>query len=717
MNIPEGPEPGAPGRGQIPPSRRLRDALARSLLNPGATLVWAPFVALLLAGLSRLPPWQRIDGPLLDIVTSALPDTPEAEQLYVVDLARWVERDMDPATSLDRNAAPRAEQRREIARVVRALHDAGARVIALDIELEDPTEDDADLELARALHDADAVVARRLERANDSGDWHPHELHAPFADLAWGAVNIGEGPDRVTRYYGVRGHVHESLAAVVARRLDPQLVPPKAPLLLRVPASRIDERQLDESLVNGLTRSRRLSVTELLARESDLANVAPAFAWLVGVSGRAGVLVDGRIVVSPAGDLAVPGVELHAEALGQMSAGRVVVEGGFLAMLVPVLVMLAATAALAALALRAATRRNARRPTAVPLVAAGLMSLLALPVATLAAIWAGVTTSPLALLSAPVGLLLASRAGAWASRRVQLRVGVAPRLGAAPEALRQSIESAFMEAEPLARLQRTLTAYEDLLHWAAVLLLTTRPLPRKSVGTIRDAWHSQHTLQTVLAAFNALDPKLGADVLALSRLDDDPAGRESLRASLRMIWRAPDAPELVDFMAATSREKYRNAFVLLRNALAHDTAAWIDDTTAARACLVLQRQLVRILALDGMSDLLHGHRLETTWTREGVPTDFVAPRLSSALPGGADASLAPWILGRAQPGERRMRLYRYRGLSDRADWPTDDAGGVVKMVACTEHGLTGAGFPERILIPLRDVVDTMPPAIRPEATK
>ncbi|MCD6119403.1 adenylate/guanylate cyclase domain-containing protein [bacterium] len=120
----------------------------------------------------------------------------------------------------------RSDRRKEIAKVVRALGEGGAKAIVLDILLDEPWDDEGDMALSDAIRDTPGVILS-MEIAGDEDEIIP--LSVPleiFSDYAWGvgfANLVTDNDDKVVRealiVEGEDGR-YASIAALAAGLID-----------------------------------------------------------------------------------------------------------------------------------------------------------------------------------------------------------------------------------------------------------------------------------------------------------------------------------------------------------------------------------------------------------------------------------------------------------------------------------------------------------------
>lgn len=114
------------------------------------------------------------------------------------------------------------------ARLIRRLQAAGARLIAFDVVFAEPTSPSEDEALATALREAgNVVLAKTIEVVSDPR-FRRQILISPLPSLATAAPAVGlamvtPDPDGVVRRFHARLAGHETLAAVLARLLRPDL--------------------------------------------------------------------------------------------------------------------------------------------------------------------------------------------------------------------------------------------------------------------------------------------------------------------------------------------------------------------------------------------------------------------------------------------------------------------------------------------------------------
>ncbi|MDP2343568.1 MAG: CHASE2 domain-containing protein [Deltaproteobacteria bacterium] len=637
---------------------RLLSVLARA--SAGDALLFVPISVLLALALARIPALQYLGAPLDDTAARAVVvGAPPAA--WLIDLGEWSN---DPG-----NVAVRGDARQRLADLVTLLAKNDGVVVGVDVLLESSTRPDADEALARALVASKNVVIARSERP----------LRAEFQAVPSASVIIPVDAGGVTRRY-TRG-VDESLAGALLARTHVDVdVPARSPLIV------------------STARPPRLVTSAravLDAGAGFLAALPAGTALFVGLTGEAArAMGDTRTVLQgPEGYDVVAGIELHARAYDDVKAGVAVVDAG------PWLTLLlclpfALTAALVA----RRTQKN-RGSAAVVVAVVVVVAALGLPLSVILGSGLRVFVSPFVLALAPIVAVIGPGVCARGLRVARFHLHFRARIAGAPPSLRKAMAGALLEPGSAARMARLLSIYEDLAHYVIVCRLALDG-DKKHNGAIREGWHIQHTLATTLAVLRALVPSLAAAVQEASEIGDDQALAARVRKAVPTLVLVDD--DVKELAEVSTREKHRNWFMVLRNAVAHEGTAGFPDDVAALLATVLERQLARIVALPEMSAVLERSRFVV------VDGDPILQVSGHADPRGA-VSLAPWL--RVRHGV----LFRYRGLADRRDFPKVD--GRLRRLVVFRAVDGGTALPEALLLPLGEILPLIPAALRIEETE
>jgi len=650
----------------------------------------AVVVALLLALAASSPAIRRIEQPLRDLIADQLPAQPAQEiPVVLVDLGGWTEPPRADASAEERAAvlAERARSRELMARMLGALEGRDDLAIGLDLLLADETEAAADQALADVLLDSPgAFVGIDAAAVRDPA---VEPLAPPFeAKAEVGVLGIRRDAAGLVRYYGLRGEVERSLAAVLARTPEPGLRLPRRPF-------RIGGGSAKGLLGEGWIR---LSADEVAKHVDALPQGALV---IVGVGGERGLELDPHTVLTRGGYRTVPGMELHALAAVILLEGRPAVLASW---------QENAAALLVVLALFAAGRLAARRwKRGVALLGrwggdvalAALTSALGFVVSVAAFAWMARETSTLALVAAPWVLGAAGRTIGALWQRAQFRLWVAPLLAQGPDPLRQAVRPGFVGRSPAERFRALLDAYEEVVFSVVLRTLVVDGASGRRARGVRGQWHREHTLQTLLATLASLDRDARGALEAQSAGGAFAMGRGEIQSCLE-VWRVP--PEREDGAdgpappAELSSDE--NWFVRLRNVVAHDTESWwFTERLAADVTLAFQARLLAILALPAVRHRLVGYRVSDG---DGLLGD----RSVVFADGEGDRparSAAPWLLVKTEGAA--PRLYRYRGVSKIKQWLKVDGQPVVTATYVT-YG-AGQGRAE-LLLPASEVDEHVP---------
>ena len=630
---------------------------------------------LILALLANLPSCSRIDAPLLDLIVRSLPRSNETANILIVDLETW---------SVD-SVTQRAASRQQLSRLVTLLGGREGLAVGLDVLLQDLTTGEADSSLAAALAAHPHVVVA-TEVLPAGGGWLEVPLAEPFrTGNPRGLIHVVLGPGGVVRAYALDGWLPDSLAGRLAGQVARELHVPRRSVIVRAPPGYSLEQ-----------RWTTLSVTDVLAHPEVVEQLPTPAIVMIGLAGDIGRLLDGHVVRGGPDTGPIPGMLVHALVAEDLLTDRYLVQGGWLHHLAAVGLYLVLFQAVLSAIGAVRRRRGGRSATPHPGVGPALvLAVLAIPYSVLLVAALQSTFSVVTVMVAPFVLLGIYRHGSAVRRRIRHGLTLRRAEDHVPEAVEQSLLAAFLDETPASRMTSLLDAYEDVVHYLAVLLLATRPVPRRRAGAVKDSWHRAHTLQTVLATLRALDRGMGERVWRSSCCEDDPVGEDILRSYLDTV-----DPQV-------------NWFVTLRNSLAHDTTTWwLDDAAASMCCVVLQSRLSAIMHEPQVRELLEGYSLA------GRPDPGAArsgERIPAALEAaGTDAdvvSAGPWLVWRSPGQGEPLQLHRYRGVAKRKHWLRID-GKRTRTVTYTPYGPDPSGRREEVHVLADEIEDEMPEDLR-----
>jgi len=640
-----------------------------------------PLVALLLALLAASPPVRRADLPLVSILLEHLPAGERSTPIMVVDLEEW---------SVD-DSAKRGAARQRIARLLDVLGQHDALFVGLDVLLGDTTTPEADEVLATALRENPrAVVAAELQ--GDRSRAVP--LARPFSEVTRiGQIDLAPEVDGLLREYGLAGHLPESLAAVLAARVQPGLRLSEQPLLLRPLRADTPEEIWPPVSADAL----------LSAPAGALRSWPSPAVVLIGVAGARGLELDPHDVLSAAGRQQVPGVYVHAMALDELLGGNAIFLAGFGGNAAALVVFLLLYLLVARL-LGGGAEHGRRRALLLAAAAAATSPVI---VFTWTAVLGSAISATAMLVAAPVWLA-ASWSFSLLARNARFAATVTPLLGHAPRPLRESFRAAFLPASPRERVEAALDAYEDLVYYLTLVLLVTTVLRRKRAGDAREEWHKPHTVSTLLATMRALDPDAHRQITERSSLPDQVAALLRSESSSKG-GRGDEEKDAQEAKGGDLR------VVDVRNTVAHDTtSAWLHGQTAVALLEALQEGLLSLLATPLAETSLRSYRLRCT-TQEDPGTSTASALLEAVGSDGAAHSAHPWLLHRApEPGGEPI-LLRYRGLlrsgRRRSSQPSD------LRAVYTSYGVRRGGSREETYVSWSELAADVPPALQPRQAR
>ncbi len=284
----------------------FRQRTALSLLVVLATC------ALFLAG--ALDP---LENRLISLRAQALDKSPSGEVAIV---------EIDARSLAELSTWPWSRQLH--AEAVNRLHDAGAEMIAFDVDFSAVSEPVGDREFAEALRRAESVILPIFQqRASDQSgkDIVIKSRPAPIFDAAWvGGVNIFPDPDGVVREYPaatvIDGEIHPSISGLLAENDD--LADRSFQPDWGIDAQRIPRFSFVD-IVKGRTPHQAISGKRILigATAVELGDryVVPRFGTVPGVVVQALAaesLLQGRALTRTGPLLTIAGIIVIAMALG-----------------------------------------------------------------------------------------------------------------------------------------------------------------------------------------------------------------------------------------------------------------------------------------------------------------------------------------------------------------------------------------------------------------
>jgi len=655
--------------------RRQRRVWTARVENPAPDATMVVLAVLLLTLLANLPSCSRLDAPLLDLIVRSLPRNGDPADILIVDLETW---------SPD-SVPQRALGRQQLARLVNLLGGREGLSVGLDVLLQDLTSDEADGALAAALAAHPEVVVA-TEVLPGAGGWMEVPLAEPFrTGNPRGLISVVLDRAGWVLAYGLDDRLHHSLAGQLVARMAPDRALPRGPVVVHAPP--------------GLPLEQRwttMTVSELLAHPEMVDRFPTPAIVLIGLAGDVGRQLDGHLVRGDSGEGPIPGMCVHALVAEDLLTDRQIAVGRWPQHLAAVGLYLALFQAALWTIAAVRRRRGGRSSTPRPgVVTALVLAVLAIPYSVLMVAALGATFSVITVMVGPFVLKGFYRHGAELHRRMRRGSNLGRVENHVPEAVERSLRAAYLVEDPTTRLTALLDAYEDVIHYLAVLLLATRPVPGPRAGAVKDPWHRAHTLQTVLATLHALDRELGERIWRLSCCADDPVEDAILRSHLE------------------TRDPQVNWFVILRNSLAHDTTSWwLDDAAASMCCIVLQNRLVAILHLSAVRDLLEQYSLAGTPDPGAVGASERVPAMFEPAEAGVPAvSAGPWLVWRRVGEDGPQQLLRYRGEAKRKHWLKVD-GKRSRTVTFTPYGLTRSGLHEEVHVLAEEIGPEMPEDLR-----
>jgi len=244
-----------------------------------------------------------------------------------------------------------------LAQGIRAIQEAGPRLLAVDLLLSDVGEPSADQALQEALDGPAPVVLATALEANTSGRWlHPlpsfagrasvgHVHAAPDADGVSRRVLLEKQSGR-ERYWALAlecVRVWFGTAGEPITETDDSLEVPRSAdrgNSLRVPSSRSNERALLINYAGGNDTFPQIGFARLLSRP-ELRQQLRDKAVLLGVTAQG---AGDRLFTPFSSGIGMPGVEIHANLLHTLLTGQFLRPAGELAVALAVLAMAAITA-------------------------------------------------------------------------------------------------------------------------------------------------------------------------------------------------------------------------------------------------------------------------------------------------------------------------------------------------------------------------------------
>jgi len=560
-------------------------------------------------------PFRRWEQPLIDIYLRILPAVPLTQPgVGLIDLESWSETDLDK----------RAEGRRQIAAVLRALAEHGRNlIIGLDVLLQTETFPEADLELAAAIEDTcDLITA--LEVDQNTGEVIP--FADPFAGIRArkGIVNL-ETEWGIVRRYGVNGSMPQMMACRLGASAKPDMVLPRRPFFLRWPFS----SQVDNSWI--VLRS-----SEIIHDPRRVAIFNEHSIVLIGLLGSADNALDAHLVVTRGGKKPVSGVCVHGMAVESLLAGDCLHAGG-----VPTLAAAAASWQLLFLLLLIPIRRllprNSEPSVTINSLVASAMAVVTIPTLTVFASLTDILISPLAIMFSPLCLVLTSWLCSALVRRGRFFLVIRPRLGHCYGPIFDVVYGAFVTADPTEKLQQCLRAFEDLTEYIVIGFLSIEPDSQKVLEgrkgrKLAKLWYKKHTLFSVSFVFKILAESIVDSIREhqcsetgsneTSQVSSTNSGQRNnnevangLEIPLENDWFDAFKALGCVFEGNTGGETLtgRTGTVWLRNAMAHHNPRhWLSWEAAVQLSFFVQRQILSLLDHAASRKILFDFRLETT---------------------------------------------------------------------------------------------------------